>query len=186
MSARALRPGLSNPELALPTLMTMPEALPPWLGALALAALFAAEISTADAVLFMLATSLSQDLYKSFLNPAADDKRLLRVSRRTSAAAGLLGVGLAILLPTVVDALKTFYGILTATLFVPLVGGLWSRKANAGHARLAVALSLFVTIAARAAFSGSPAAAWLPFAAGIAAAAGVFVVAGLTVRGPST
>jgi solute:Na+ symporter, SSS family len=182
MSARALRPGLSNPELALPTLMTMPEALPPWLGALALAALFAAEISTADAVLFMLATSLSQDLYKSFLNPAADDKRLLRVSRLTSVGAGLLGVGLAILLPTVVDALKTFYGILTATLFVPLVGGLWSAKANARHARLAVVLSLLVTIVARAALSGSPMAAWLPFTAGIAVAAGVFVFAGLTVR----
>jgi SSS family solute:Na+ symporter len=104
MAARVLRPGLSNPELALPSLMTMPEALPPWLGGLALAALFAAEISTADAVLFMLATSLSQDLYKSFLNPAADDRRLLRVSRWTSVAAGALGVGLAILLPTVVDA----------------------------------------------------------------------------------
>src|SRR4029077_2071291 len=127
-----------NPELALPTLMTMPEALPPWLGALALAALFAAEISTADAVLFMLSTSLSQDLYKSFLNPAADDRKLLRVSRLTSVAAGPLGVCVAILLPTVVDALKAFYGILTATLFVPLVGGLLSSKASAADARIAV------------------------------------------------
>jgi SSS family solute:Na+ symporter len=180
MSARALRPGLSNPELALPTLMTMPEALPPWLGALALAALFAAEISTADAVLFMLATSLSQDLYKSFLNPAADDKRLLRVSRLTSAGAGLLGVGLAILLPTVVDALKTFYGILTATLFVPLVGGLLSSRPSATHARLAVASSLVVTVAARASLSGSGLVSWLPYAAGIVAAACVFTVGGLT------
>ena len=129
--------------------------LPPWLGGLALAALFAAEISTADAVLFMLSTSLSQDLYKSFVNPGADDRRLLRVSRLTSVAAGLLGVVLAILLPTVVDALKTFYGILTATLFVPLIGGLWSSKATASHARLAVGLSLLVTVAGRAALSGS-------------------------------
>jgi SSS family solute:Na+ symporter len=186
MAARTLRPGLSNPELALPALMTMPEALPVWVGALALAALFAAEISTADAVLFMLATSLSQDLYKTFLNPGADDKRLLRVSRLTSVAAGLLGVVLAILLPTVVDALKAFYGILTATLFVPLVGGLWSSKARAAHARLAVVLSLLVTVAGRAALSGSAAAGWLPFAAGIAVAAAVFAVAGLTVRRGTT
>lgn len=184
MAARALRPGLSNPELALPTLMTMPEALPPWLGALALAALFAAEISTADAVLFMLATSLSQDLYKSFLNPSADDRSLLRVSRLTSVIAGLLGVGLAILLPTVVDALKTFYGILTATLFVPLVGGLLSSKADTRHARMAVGLSLLVTVAVRAALSGSPSGTWVPYTAGIAAAAGVFVVAGLTAPTP--
>jgi SSS family solute:Na+ symporter len=55
MTMRAVEPGLANPELALPRLTT--EVLPPWLGGLALAALFAAEISTADAVLFMLSTS---------------------------------------------------------------------------------------------------------------------------------
>jgi SSS family solute:Na+ symporter len=186
MSARALRPALSNPELALPTLMTTPEALPPWLGALALAALFAAEISTADAVLFMLSTSLSQDLYKTFLSPAADDRRVLRVGRLTSVAAGALGVGLAILLPTVVDALKTFYGVLTATLFVPLVGGLMSSRPGARHARAAVVASLVVVLAARAALSGSVLASWVPFAAAIAAAAGVFVHGGVTGRGRTT
>ena len=180
MAARALRPGLSNPELALPSLMTMPEALPPWLGALALAALFAAEISTADAVLFMLATSLSQDLYKSFINPAADDQRLLRVSRWTSVAAGALGAGLAILLPTVVDALKTFYGILTATLFVPLLAGLLTPRPSARHARAAIVVSLGVVVAARAWLSGSPLSAWVPFAAAMAAGAVVFAVGGLT------
>ena len=41
----------------------MSGALPPAVGALALAAVFSAEISTADAVLFMLATSGSRDLY---------------------------------------------------------------------------------------------------------------------------
>jgi Na+/proline symporter len=35
-----------------------------WVGALGLAAVFSAEVSAADAVLFMVATSLSQDLYK--------------------------------------------------------------------------------------------------------------------------
>jgi SSS family solute:Na+ symporter len=182
MSARVLRPDLSNPELALPSLMTMPEALPPWLGGLALAALFAAEISTADAVLFMLATSLSQDLYKSILNPSADDRTLLRVSRWTSIGAGVLGVGLAIVLPTVVDALKTFYGILTATLFVPLLAGLLSSKPSAGQARAAVVVSLVILLGARGALSGSPLASWVPFVAAISAAAAVFAVGGLTTR----
>lgn len=182
MSARVLQPGLQNPELALPMLMILPEALPPWLGGLALAALFAAEISTADAVLFMLATSLSRDLYRAFLHPEADDARLLRVSRLTSVGAGLLGVGLAILLPTVVDALKTFYGILTATLFVPLVAGLWSARPGAGHARAAVIVSLLVVLAGRVLLSGSPTAAWLPFGAAIPAAAGVFALGSLTAR----
>ena len=67
LSARALFPDLAKPDLALPTLMT--NALPAALGALALAAVFSAEVSTADAVLFMLATSGSRDLYASFINP---------------------------------------------------------------------------------------------------------------------
>jgi SSS family solute:Na+ symporter len=163
--------------------MTMPDALPPWLGALALAALFAAEISTADAVLFMLSTSLSQDLYKSFLNPAADDRRLLRVSRWTSVAAGTLGVGLAMLLPTVVDALKAFYGILTATLFVPLLAGLLSSRPTARHARAAVGTSLVVVVASRAWLAGSPLASWLPFASAIAAAVVVIALGGLMAGG---
>ncbi|HET8644667.1 MAG TPA: sodium:solute symporter family protein, partial [Vicinamibacteria bacterium] len=77
MAARATRPDLRHHELALPALMA--EVLPGAVGALALAALFAAEISTADAVLFMLATSLSRDLYQAVLRPGATDGQLLRV-----------------------------------------------------------------------------------------------------------
>ena len=72
MAMRAVEPGLANPELALPRLTT--DVLPPWVGGLALAALFAAEISTADAVLFMLSTSLSRDLFQAVLRPKADGR----------------------------------------------------------------------------------------------------------------
>jgi SSS family solute:Na+ symporter len=130
----------------------------------------------------MRATSLSQDLYKSMLTPSADDRTLLRVSRWTSVGAGLLGVGLAIVLPTVVDALKTFYGILTATLFVPLLAGLLSSRPSAGQARAAVLVSLVVLLGARGALSGSPLASWVPSVAAIAAATAVFAVGGLTAR----
>ena len=86
MAMRAVEPGLSNPELALPRLTT--DVLPPWVGGLALAALFAAEISTADAVLFMLSTSLSRDLFQAVLRPKATDAELLRVGRLAAALGG--------------------------------------------------------------------------------------------------
>ena len=64
----------------LPTVLA--TQLPVFIGALGLAAVFSAEVSTCDAILFMLSTSLSQDLYKRFINPAADDKRVLLVARQ--------------------------------------------------------------------------------------------------------
>lgn len=174
MAARATRPDLRNPELALPTLLA--EVLPPWIGGLGLAALFAAEISTADAVLFMLSTSLSQDLYRTFVDPGADDARLLRVSRLTAVGAGIIGVALALALPSVADALKAFYGVMTVALFVPLLGGLLGRRAGARVARLAVVVAALATGVALWALHGHAARAWLPYVAGMALSAAVFAI----------
>jgi len=94
MAARVKFPGLAHAELALPTLFA--SELPAGIGALALAAIFSAEVSTADAILFMLATSLSQDLYRRFISPAASDRQLLRVARLAAVGGGLAAVGLAL------------------------------------------------------------------------------------------
>ena len=90
-------------DLALPTLLAVD--LPPMIGALTLAGVLAAEISAADAVLFMLSTSSSQDLYRRFIAPDATDTQVLRVARLAAVVAGIAGVGMAIVIPTVVDAL---------------------------------------------------------------------------------
>ena len=68
-----------SPDLALP--MILMHGLPLAVGTLGLAAVFSAEVSAADAMLFMLTTSLSQDLYKRFVNRAADEQQVLLVAR---------------------------------------------------------------------------------------------------------
>src|SRR5207247_1901823 len=78
MAARALFPSLSSADQALPTLLV--HGVPPLVGALGVAAVFSAEISASDAILFMLTTSLSQDFYKRFLNPSASDPQVLRLA----------------------------------------------------------------------------------------------------------
>src|SRR5205823_678938 len=88
--ARSQYPNLSNRELALPMVMT--KLMPPWLGLLTLAAVFSAEISASDAILFMLSSSLSVDLYKTFLRPAASDRDLLLAGRVAAVAGASLGV----------------------------------------------------------------------------------------------
>lgn len=137
MSARALAPALDNPELALPTLLM--DVLPPAVGALGLAALFSAEVSSSDAILFMLATSLSQDLYRRYVDPGADDRRLLAVARRAAVAGGVLGTGLAVAAPSMASVLRIFYTLLTVSLFVPVLGGLYTRRVGSREALGAVA-----------------------------------------------
>ena len=103
--ARRCFPTCRSHELALPMILMHGAAAAR--RRLGLAAVFSAEISAADAVLFMLTTSLSQDLYKRFLNPAADgspraagDAR----ARRSSAASSALA--LAIVSPTSSDVTR--------------------------------------------------------------------------------
>ena len=136
MAARATTPGLTDPNIVLPTVLA--EQLPVWLGALGLAAVFSAEVSTCDALLFMLATSLSQDMYKRFLRPQATDAQLLRVARIASVAGAVGGVLFALLLPTVTDALRIFYSLLGVSVLVPVVGGLYTR-AGRGAALASIA-----------------------------------------------
>ncbi|MGE0132154.1 MAG: sodium:solute symporter family protein [Blastocatellales bacterium] len=143
--ARYEFPDIGNRELALPMLLT--QSLPIWIGGLLLGAIFAAEVSTADAVLFMLSTSLSKDLYQTFINPQADDRRLLLVARTTAVVCGALGAGLGILLETVIQALTIFYTLLSAALFLPLIAGLYTKRVTARAAISAMLVSVAVTMA---------------------------------------
>ena len=130
--ARAKFPSLSAADLALP--MVLMHGLPPLVGAIGLAAVFSAEVSAADAVLFMLTTSVSQDLYKQFVNPKADDDRVLQIARWTTVASGALGVALAIVSESVIATLTIFYTLLGVSLFVPIVAGLYVQRTSTAGA----------------------------------------------------
>jgi len=136
-------PGLTNRELALPTVMT--RLMPPWLGLLILAAVFSAEVSTCDAILFMLASSLSIDLYQAFLRPAASDRNLLVVGRIAAVVGAFCGVLLAIILPSIISALQIFYTLMAVALSAPLIVGLYSRRPTAARAIVAIMSSVALT-----------------------------------------
>lgn len=170
MAARTMAPGLDNPETALPVVLT--QGVPAWVGLLGLAAVLSAEISSADAILFMLSTSLSRDLYKRFANPAATDADVLRAARWAAVAGGGAGVVLAVVLPGVQAALTLFYSLLVASLFVPVVGGLFSRRPGSAEALAATGAGIVGLLAAQAAGWTAPT-AW-GVALGAAAYGAVF------------
>ncbi len=172
MVARVHFPRLGNPGLALIKLFG--EAAPAWLGGLMLAAVFSAEVSSADAVLFMITTSAVRDILEPLKGGQVTDASLLKLARRSAVAAGAAGVLLARRFQSVLSALSFFYSLLTVTLFVPLVAGLFWKRPGQRTALAAIACSLVA--AAVALVCPNALGRWIgPVPAGIAASAAVYV-----------
>jgi SSS family solute:Na+ symporter len=172
MAARVNHPGLTDPNIVLPTVVL--NDLPLWFGALGLAAIFSAEVSTCDAILFMLSTSISKDVYQRFINRSASPDRVLQVARTAAVVGGIAGMFMAIQLSTVADALRIFYSLLIAILFVPVVGGLAFKQARSRHALAAIACGMGALLAVY--FFTSGKGWWDPGTWGLAASAVAFGV----------
>lgn len=182
--AHSFAPELANPDFAVPTVLTL--GLPSVLGALGLAAVFSAEVSSADAVLFMLSTSLSKDIYKRYVRPEATDAELLRMARIAAVVGGIFGVLLTLLLETVLQSIMIFYAILSVSLFVPVVAGLYSRRPGVPEALAGIAAGVSALFAVQMAprFLEVTLPSWLS-ATGVGIAVSALVYAGvLLVRRP--
>jgi len=147
MIAHTYNPTLIDSEDAL--LLVLDSGLPAIIGALGLAAIFSAEISSADAILYMLATSLSKDLYQRHLNPQASDRELLSVARWAAFSGAILSVLLALVLPSIIGALTIFYSLIAVCVFVPVVGGLLSQHPSSLEALAAGVVGLTTFLSAQ-------------------------------------
>ena len=146
IAAQTLEPGLPRKEMALPVMLA--DHLPAAIGSLALAAVFSAELSSADAVLFMLATSGARDFYRGFLRPQASDARVLLVARLMAVAGACIGFLLTFLLDSVLSALTIFYQLMVVTLFAPILGGLFLPRAGrwGALASMLVGVATLITV----------------------------------------
>ena len=183
MAARVMHPDIPNMNLVLPTVLA--QDLTPWLGALGLAAVFSAEVSTCDAILFMLSTSLSKDLYKRIVNPGASDAQLLRVARLAAIAGGAIGTVLAIQLGTIQGALTVFYAIAGVSLAVPVVVGLAGRHGTATEALASIAAGLATLAAVHLTTEGRGYGIFNPSLVALIVSAAVFAIVYLVRRRPS-
>ncbi len=171
MLARVHFPELPDTGEALIRLFT--DIAPVWLGGLMLAALLSAELSSADAVLFMFSTSLSKDILAPLSGRRVDDALLVSLARASAVLAGLGAIVLANWFQSVLSALSFFYSLLTLTLFVPLLAGLFSKTAGQPTALASIGCSL--AAAAASAWLGSSEGSLLqPVPAGIAAGGAVY------------
>lgn len=142
LSALAIFPDLSSPDLATPSLLAS-EYVPPVLGVIVMIGIFAAAVSTIDSIMLTLASMVSRDVFAN-LSPKSSELAQLRVSQLVIPVIALLAFGFAELRLDLIAvlAVAASTGLVVA---VPAIIGafFWRRGTAAG-----VLVSVLVTGAA--------------------------------------
>ena len=144
--ARVLIPDLASPELAIPKLTL--TVLSPVLAGVFIAGPLAAIMSTVDSMLLMIAASLVKDIYLQYRHKGDISKisptGIKRFSFITTIIIGLLVFFAALNPPTLLVWINLFaFGGLEAVFFLPLMLGLFWKKANASGAFASMLAGLF-------------------------------------------
>ena len=107
--------------------------LSPVLQGVMLACVMAAAMSSGDAVQVTVAGLFSQNIYREYINPGADEKQLVHVTRIIGIAIALLGLGAAILMRfNLVKAILDYFNILSLVGISTAMGILWRRMNTTG------------------------------------------------------
>jgi SSS family solute:Na+ symporter len=120
MMARMLMPDLDDAELATPMLIL--ELLPAGLAGVVIAAYMAAVMSTADSALIGPVAIFTNDIFRKRIRPDASNRALVRVARIATMVLGVLAIGIACLVPNVLDLILYAYTFGAAGLFFPMLG----------------------------------------------------------------
>jgi Na+/panthothenate symporter len=132
VSMRVLFPNLSTPDLA--SVVMSLNVLGPILGALLIAAVFSAILSTVDSIMIVSGAGLAHDIYGKLINTEATERQKLWANRIAVFALGVLPFLLA-LNSGLLGGLVQLIVILQASMmggmfFMPLVLGLHWKRAN--------------------------------------------------------
>jgi len=95
------------------------------------AGLMAAVMSSTDSLLLAISSAIAYDLYKGVINPQADQRKTLVVSMIATWIIGLVIMVLTLNPPEYLVVLYTgAVGFMVAAFFVPMILGIWWKKAN--------------------------------------------------------
>jgi len=122
--------------------------LPPVLQGVMLACVLAAAMSTGDALQVTISGLISQNIYRRYLRPGADEGQCVRAARIAGLAVIVVALGFAVLMRESVVGSILAYFKLTATVGVSVVLGiLWRRMNSAGvfASTITAATTLVVT-----------------------------------------
>lgn len=124
---------VADSEMILP--FVLGKLFPGWLAALLLAGAVAAMISTAESMLLIAATSISEDVYKGIIKKGcAQDRTLLRISRAATLFVGLLGLAMALTTKDLIYQIVSYAWAGIGCSFAPavLLSFYWDRFSSKG------------------------------------------------------
>jgi SSS family transporter len=128
-ASRVLFPHLKDADVAFFNIIE--RNFSPLLAGLSIAAVMAAVMSTTDALLLACSSAISHDLYEKSLGKKASEKQLKYIRIGSVWIIGIAAMVLAFNPPKLLTMLYTAaVGILCSSLFVPLVLGIWWKRAT--------------------------------------------------------
>jgi solute:Na+ symporter, SSS family len=128
-ASRLILPDISTPDLAIPTLVN--NIMPSWAGALFLAGVIAAGMSTFAGVLIIISTSLVRDVWMKGFKKQLTDEQEVRAGRLVSFTVGLISMIIALKPPALILVLTAFsWAVIASVTLWPLVFALFWKKLN--------------------------------------------------------
>ena len=122
-------PGLQDADQLF--LRVMETQFPPLIRGIAVAAVLAAVMSTTDALLLACSSAISHDLLGGLLKGRASNRTMALVRIGSTWVIGIAALLWAFSPPELITEFYTAgVGILSASLFVPTIAGLWWKRAN--------------------------------------------------------
>jgi cation/acetate symporter len=120
----------------------------PWLMAIGAAGAVAAILSTAAGLMITVASTISHDLYKVFINKNATERQELNIAKITTLAMSAVAVALAVLLKdqNVAWLVTLAFGIAASAIFPAMMANLWWKRATRQGIIASIATGLVVSV----------------------------------------
>jgi sodium/pantothenate symporter len=128
-------------------LKVMESEFPTLIRGIAVAAVLAAVMSTTDALLLACSSAIAHDILGGLLRGRASERTMAVIRVGSAWVVGLLALYWALSPPELISRFYTAgIGLLSASLFVPTIAGLWWKRANlaGGAASLVVGAATYV------------------------------------------
>ena len=150
MMGKVYLPGLDDPEAVFPMLAL--EVINPWIGMVIITGILGAAMSTVDSNLLGASIHISRDVYerhKRGKNEDISEKHAISLSRWAIVTIGVISTVAAIMTPSIMDLLVGTMEIFAGATFIPIIAGLYWKRANSKGALSGIILGGTSTILAQ-------------------------------------